>query len=68
MSPAQHSKHLATVTNYRLGIYGRETWDYPTNTVSGFTTVAFMLLVDTKLLSQAGITHYSQLHDTAALY
>ena len=27
-------------------------------------TVAFLLLLDTNLLSQAGITHYSQLHDT----
>ena len=31
-------------------------------------TVAFLLLLDTNLLLQAGITHYSQLHDMTALY
>ena len=41
-----------------LGLaYGRETWLYPTNTLSA--TVAFLLLPDTNLLPQAGITHYS---------
>ena len=42
---------------HQLGLaYGRETWLYPTNTLS-----AFLLLPDTNLLPQAGITHYSQL-------
>ena len=41
-----------------LGLaYGRETWLYSTNTLSA--TVAFLLLPDTNLLPQAGITHYS---------
>ena len=45
---------------HQLGLaYGRETWVYPTNTLSA--TVAFLLLPDTNLLPQAGITHYSQL-------
>ena len=45
---------------HQLGLaYGRETWLYPTNTLSA--TVAFLLLPDTNLLPQAGITHYSQL-------
>ena len=35
-----------------------ETWAYPTNTV--LATVAFVLLLDASLLSQASITHYSQ--------
>ena len=52
---------------HQLGLtYGHETWVYPTNTLSA--TVAFLLLPDTNLLPQAGITHYSQLHDTTALY
>ena len=52
---------------HQLGLaYGRKTWAYPTNTLSA--TVAFLLLLDTNLLQQPGITHYSQLHDmTAAL-
>ena len=33
----------------------------------GLGHVAFLLLPDTNLLSQAGITHYSQLHDMTAL-
>ena len=48
--------------------YGRETWVHPTNTISA--TVAFLLLPDTNLLPQAGITHYSQLtrqHSTKLL-
>ena len=45
---------------HQLGFaYSRETWVYPTNTLSA--TVAFLLLPDTNLLPQAGITHYSQL-------
>ena len=45
---------------HQLGLaYSRETWLYPTNTLSA--TVAFLLLPDTNLLPQAGITHYSQL-------
>ena len=45
---------------HQLGLaYGRETWVYPTNTLSA--AVAFLLLPDTNLLPQAGITHYSQL-------
>ena len=32
---------------------------YPANTL--LVTVAFLLLLDTNLLSQAGIIHYSQL-------
>ena len=44
-------------TAARLG--GRKTWDYSTNTV--VATVANLLLLDTSLLSQAGIIHYSQL-------
>ena len=45
---------------HQLGLaYSCETWVYPTNTLSA--TVAFLLLPDTNLLPQAGITHYSQL-------
>ena len=45
---------------HQLGLaYGRETWAYPTNTLSA--TVAILLLPDTNLLPQGGITHYSQL-------
>ena len=45
---------------HQLGLaYGRETWVYPMNTLSA--TVAFLLLPDTNLLPQAGITHYSLL-------
>ena len=46
---------------HQLGLaYGHETcMVYPTNTLSA--TVAFLLLPDTNLLPQAGITHYSQL-------
>ena len=41
----------------QLGLaHGCETWAYPTNTL--LATVAFLLLLDTNLLSQAGITHY----------
>ena len=38
--------------------YNRNTRAYPMSTV--LATVAFLLLLDTSLLSQAGITHYSQ--------
>ena len=34
---------------------------------TGLATVALLLVLDTNLLPQAGITHYSQLHDTTAL-
>ena len=45
---------------HQLGLaYGRETWVYPANTLSA--TVAFLLLLDTNLLPQVAITHYSQL-------
>ena len=45
---------------HQLGLaYGRETWLYPTNTLSA--TVAFLLLPDINLLPQVAITHYSQL-------
>ena len=45
---------------HQLGLaYGRKTWAYPMNTL--FATVAFLLLLDTNLLPQTGITHYSQL-------
>ena len=45
---------------HQLGLaYGRKTWAYPMNTL--FATVAFLLLLDTNLLPQAGSTHYSQL-------
>ena len=51
---------MAVTTPCQLGLaYSRETWVYPTNTLSA--TVAFLLLPDTNLLPQAGITHYSQL-------
>ena len=61
LKPSLHPKHLITVTNYRLGIRPRDlAWVYVMNTLSA--TVAFlMLLPDTNLLPQAGITHYSQL-------
>ena len=36
--------------------YGFETWAYPTSTL--LATVTFMLLLDTNLLPQAGITYY----------
>ena len=50
----------ATGHCHQLGLaYGRETWAYPTNTL--LATVAFLLLLDTNLLPQAGTTHYSQL-------
>ena len=54
-----------------LGLaYNRKTWAYPMSTV--LATVAFLLLLDTSLLSQAGIMHYSQLltlqHSTKVLY
>ena len=50
----------STGHRHQLGLaYGHETWLYPTNTLSA--TVAFLLLPDTNLLPQAGITHYSQL-------
>ena len=45
---------------HQLGLaYSRETWLYPTNTLSA--TVAFLLLPDTNLPPQVAITHYSQL-------
>ena len=51
----------------QLGLaYGRETWAYPTNTV--LATVVFLLLLDTNLLLQEGITHCSKLHYTKAPY
>ena len=51
----------------RLGIRpARPAWVYPTNIL--LATVAFLLLPDTDLLPQAGISHYSELHDTTALY
>ena len=44
---------------HQLGqAYSRQTWAYTTSTV--LATVAFLLLPDTSLLSQVGITHYSQ--------
>ena len=44
---------------HQLGLAdGHETWAYPTNRFSA--TVALVLLLDTNLLPQAGITHYSQ--------
>ena len=52
---------------HQLGLaYGCETWAYPTNTL--LATVSFLLLQDTNLFPQAGITHYSQLltHSTCA--
>ena len=43
---------------HQLGLaYGRETWVYPTNTLSA--TVAFLLLPYTNLLPQAGNTTHS---------
>ena len=39
----------------RLGRYDRKTWAYPVSTV--LATVAFLLLLDTSLLSHAGIMH-----------
>ena len=39
-------------------VYNHKTWAYPMSTV--LATVAFLLLLDARLLSQAGITHYSQ--------
>ena len=45
---------------HQLGLaYGCEAWVYPTDTLSA--TVAFLLLPDTNLLPQGGITYYSQL-------
>ena len=56
---------------HQLGLaYGHETWAYPTNSL--LATVAFLLLLDTNLLPQAGSTHYSQLptlqHSTKLLF
>ena len=51
---AQYSKHQATVT-YRLGIQPQDL-GLP-NKYSLGHGMAFLLLLDTNLLSQAGITH-----------
>ena len=46
--------------DYLLGLaYECKTWACPMSTV--LVTVAFLLLLDTSLLSQAGTTYYSQL-------
>ena len=46
--------------DHLLGLaYDRKTWACPMSTV--LATVAFLLLLDTSLLSQAGTSHYSQL-------
>ena len=64
-APSLDKLHLATA--HKLGLaYSRETWAYPLNTV--LATVAFLLILDKNLLSQAGITHYSQLHETTEPY
>ena len=48
---------------HQLGLaYGHETWAYPANAL--LATVVLVLLLDTNLLPQAGITHYSELHET----
>ena len=48
---------------HQLGLaYGRETWAYPMNKLLS-ATVVLLLLLDTNLLPQAGISHYWQLHD-----
>ena len=73
------SAFLSTATLYQryiahdhlLGLaYDRKTWACPMSTV--LATVAFLLLLDTSLLSQAGTTHYSQLltlkHSTKLLF
>ena len=57
--------------NHLLGLaYHRKTSACPMSTV--LATVAFLLLLDTSLLSQAGTTHYSQLqtlqHSTKLLF
>ena len=65
MSPSL--RQAAPGHSHELGLaYSRETWAYPLNTV--LATVAFLLILDTNLLSQAGITHYSQLHETTEPY
>ena len=52
---------------HQLGLaYCRETWAYTMNTV--LANVTFLLLLDTNLSSQAGVTHYSLPHDTTASY
>ena len=57
--------------DHLLGLaYDRKTWACPMSTV--LATVAFLLLLDTSLLSQAGTMHYSQLltlqHSTKLLH
>ena len=48
-------------SGHQLGLaYGRETWAYPTNTA--LATVAFLLLLDTNLLSEADITSWYTLY------
>ena len=60
LSTHKHSSaSLMQCSTSTLGLaYNRKTWAYPMNTV--LATVAFLLLLDTSLLSQGGITHYSQ--------
>ena len=48
-------------SGHQLGlVYGHETWAYPTNT--GLATMAFLLLLDTNLLSEADITSWYTLY------
>ena len=62
---AQHHTKAPGHSYCQLGLaFGRETWAYPTKTV--LATVTILLLLDTNLLSQAGI-YYSQLHYTTTL-
>ena len=68
---AQPSTRSSGPQSPTIGLaYDRKTWAYTVSTV--LATVAFLLLLDTSLLSQAGITHYSQLltlqHSTKLLF
>ena len=48
-------------SGHQLGlVYGHETWAYPTNTA--LATTAFLLLLDTNLLSEADITSWYTLY------
>ena len=65
---SQPSAYKTTQMWHQLGLaYSCKTWAYPMNTLSaceGSDTVAFLLLLDTILLPQAGITHYTHSYMT----
>ena len=62
LQPSTRSTWLWSPTSLA---YGHQTWAF---SFGHSGTVAFLLLLDTNMLSQEGITHYSQLHDMTALF